>query len=877
MSETSKSYPSGIPSVRTLRVDMESYLSKHDIVYRAPPTEGWEGFPFGNGSYGGMYWAGPEGLIFQANHTNALEDPDPEEKNEGWAVLRSCGRLNLRHPFPIHDWLYINRCYASHSLYRATAKTHIDTAFGTFESEFYVHAERPVAIMRYRTEYSGALAKSGAPITVDLERWGSRVFGWWYARQQGGASMDLGDATVSIGDNDLVLHARFRGVQVALRCRITGAAHQSRIVHDRQCQAEIEASPTQDITVYLACVTSRESDDPDASALHALDEAVALGTEALAEEHRKWWASYWNRSFLSISNDYYENLYYLHLYLMGSGSRGLYPPVFNGGIWTWNRDVRNWVNPHHWNQQQSFWCLPAANRSDMIHPYLDVHSRLMPEALGVTKECGYAGLRWSEQHDYAGRHMGLKAFSFTSQHTAAPQIALFYWWHYRFTGEKERFISQGWPFLVAVGDFYLDFIQWNEEADEYEIPIASTYEDERPFRFTNTVTNLSMAKRIFRILDEASEELAGEITVDDEKRKRRRHMLEHLPAYMINDRDMVRGPTLASGFVDGKELPERETHNHGPIFCPVFPAGEIGLADRGTELFSAAVNSIATYPTSVAAITPTVIVAARLGQAQLAERRLFNMVRILQHFCNGMFFNIDHWHNLSKRTQVDLKVWGDTHYWAARGYEIDDAATYQRDYLEDRSCRFEDVQVLPYEPDGVTAHRADTPPWPFSQMGMESLGNFAAGLQEMLLQSHEGGIRVFPAVPEGWNGAFTLLAAGGFLVTSRIEPHRQPEYVEVLSTRGGLCVLFIPWSTDSTVLVAEPESAAGPAVFDRKVVVNVGRRGLDTTIAFETQPDYAYLVLPNGADPPALIKIRGKQNTEPKKFLEAMLGKTGEW
>ena len=123
MPETRDQVPANMTSVRTLRVDMESYLSKHDIVYRAPPMEGWEAFPLGNGSYGGMYWAGSDSLIFQANHTNALEDPDPEEKNEGWAVLRSCGRLILRHPIPIHDWIYVNRYHATHSMHDATVKT----------------------------------------------------------------------------------------------------------------------------------------------------------------------------------------------------------------------------------------------------------------------------------------------------------------------------------------------------------------------------------------------------------------------------------------------------------------------------------------------------------------------------------------------------------------------------------------------------------------------------------------------------------------------------------------------------------------------------------------------------------------------------------
>ena len=92
-------------------------------------------------------------------------------------------------------------------------------------------------------------------------------------------------------------------------------------------------------------------------------------------------------------------------------------------------------------------------------------------------------------------------------------------------------------------------------------------------------------------------------------------------------------------------------------------------------------------------------------------------------------------------------------------------AEYQRDYLEDRAVRFRKVKVQAYAPDGVEEHVADTPAWPFSRMGMESLGHFAAGLQEMLLQSHEGAIRVFPATPA---------------------------CVEIASQRGGECALVLP-------------------------------------------------------------------------------------
>jgi hypothetical protein len=63
---------------------------------------------------------------------------------------------------------------------------------------------------------------------------------------------------------------------------------------------------------------------------------------------------------------------------------------------------------------------------------------------------------------------------------------------------------------------------------------------------------------------------------------------------------------------------------------------------------------------------------------------------------------------------------------------------------------------------------------------------FAAGIQEMLLQSHAGFIEVFPAIPKSWtNVAFnTLRAEGAFLVSAEMKS-KQISKIEVSAERGG--------------------------------------------------------------------------------------------
>jgi hypothetical protein len=71
---------------------------------------------------------------------------------------------------------------------------------------------------------------------------------------------------------------------------------------------------------------------------------------------------------------------------------------------------------------------------------------------------------------------------------------------------------------------------------------------------------------------------------------------------------------------------------------------------------------------------------------------------------------------------------------------------------------------------------------------------FASGIQEMLLQSHAGAIRVFPAVPKVWKETSfrNLRAQGAFLVSAEMSGGDVRE-VRVLSEKGGRLRLFNPF------------------------------------------------------------------------------------
>ncbi|MBL7849209.1 MAG: hypothetical protein JNL40_17205, partial [Cyclobacteriaceae bacterium] len=66
---------------------------------------------------------------------------------------------------------------------------------------------------------------------------------------------------------------------------------------------------------------------------------------------------------------------------------------------------------------------------------------------------------------------------------------------------------------------------------------------------------------------------------------------------------------------------------------------------------------------------------------------------------------------------------------------------------------------------------------------------FAAGLQEMLLQSHDGVVRIFPAVPAAWKelSFYGLRAEGAFVISARRSGTDLE--IDILSEKGGPLVL----------------------------------------------------------------------------------------
>jgi alpha-L-fucosidase 2 len=80
--------------------------------------------------------------------------------------------------------------------------------------------------------------------------------------------------------------------------------------------------------------TSKDSADPLAAARKRCEAALDEGLDKLAWEHEQWWASYWSQASVSVPNPVIERQWYLETYKFGAAARPDTPPITLQGPWT---------------------------------------------------------------------------------------------------------------------------------------------------------------------------------------------------------------------------------------------------------------------------------------------------------------------------------------------------------------------------------------------------------------------------------------------------------------------------------------------------------------------------------------------------------------
>jgi hypothetical protein len=782
---------------------LDKLLDVHDIRYLSPAEEGRFGLPVGNGDLTAMLWTPPGRLRLAINKSNTYDDA-PELPVSDWhwspameekaTALVACAALSIQNSLPLFETIYLDDFEARVHLREGYVSVGARAPMCATQVRTYVGRDPDVLIVDYEE-----IADEAVEREIVLSRWGSRRLHHWYMQLNRDTSVGLDGTIVGCDAERVWVEQQLRTLSFAVAARFVGASVQTDCPNSHTVRIVTGRAQELKGQLYLAVVTSEEHHDPLAEARRRVDEAVTLGIEALVERNAKRWADFWSRSFVRLPDAYLENLYYFSLYQLGASSTGPYPPKYHGGLWLWNHDARQWGSFYHWNQQQLVWPVHAAGHPELAQGYYEMRFKGLDEARHTAQKIhGIKGAFYTDVCDRLGRNATNGNMEGHLDHNLTPgsQIAMDFWRHYIYTRDTNFLRERAYPVMREAARFYLNYMVQDANG-VYHVPASTGYEGH--LRVQDCVADISIIRNSFAACIEAAQLL----DVDVDLRAALRQVLDNLADYVLIEEDGQ--PVVATGIAIADEPSVsyevgRPFKKGEPLFysgfwlpmAPAFPSGAVGLADEGTELLEAVRNGVRIVgPTSAGGWIPSAIFAARLGMGDEALAWLGHYVQFCQTLPQG-FMQEGVWNDGS------TDIWVTCDPWLIRdGVRTEEKARLLRRYFDTTSP--------------------------------ECNANVMTAIQEMLLQSYDGIIHVFPSMPGAWGDtAFRLHAVGGFVVTAE-RRRGKVLHVQVESKCGRMCRVANPWS-DFHVAVQQ-EGIGEPLVVTA-----------DGVVEFPTAPGGTYLV-----------------------------------
>ncbi len=118
-------------------------------------------------------------------------------------------------------------------------------------------------------------------------------------------------------------------------------------------------------------LTILPQDDPDplANARRTLEAARRRGVASLQAEHRAWWQERWMRSSVRLPDEELERLWINGIYKLASSSH-LSAPANLQGLWPPDGEFPPWRGDYHcdMNVQQTYWPAYSSNQLDLAEP-----------------------------------------------------------------------------------------------------------------------------------------------------------------------------------------------------------------------------------------------------------------------------------------------------------------------------------------------------------------------------------------------------------------------------------------------------------------------------------------------------------------------------
>ena len=501
---------------------------------------------------------------------------------------------------------------------------------------------------------------------------------------------------------------------------------------------------------FVGCITLQEGLNKDVAMDQPKQEAPEAADLMLSiQNSQKIWKDYWKKSGVKLADQFLERMWYHNLYFLNCATKdgATTPGLFAN--WSYDKIGTAWHGDYHmnYNTQQPFWVTFSSNHLEKNLPYVNLVETLVP----VSK-------RWAkEYYELPGAYFPHSAYPVDMTMNAYPvptwgwEIAETpwavqgLWWHYLYSGDTEFLKNRAYEPIKLAVEFLVAYMkrteasgpQWKDDKFHIFPTVPPELYGLRPgFKYNyDCNVDLSLTKFVFKAFIEASKVLKQDLK-EQVLLEDVKLILSRFPEY----------PTAISKkygkvLVSVPEEHDQVVYNLPNALFTVFPGEDLGLrSDPETKeiLKNTFLNQQNEGGNDLVFIN---LQAARIGMLDLERFK----------------------------RQVNYSL------------------------LPNGTCSDRVMQVH--------GRYSDTTPYGY----MDKMGvwfeNFALPVvvNECLMQSYDGTIRLFPNWPVDKEAEFyNLRAAGAFLVSASLKDSKVNK-LQITSEAGGMLKIILPWKSGGTI------------------------------------------------------------------------------
>ncbi|WP_207535306.1 glycosyl hydrolase family 95 catalytic domain-containing protein [Desertivirga arenae] len=537
----------------------------------------------------------------------------------------------------------------------------------------------------------------------------------------------------------------------------------------------IQASKSQTLTISpgrklifaLSMLSNQDSRDWKEEAIRDVQAFTPASIQATKVKHQKWWADFWNKSEIQIPDTFLEKYYYASQYLFACSSR---PRKFAPGIWGpfITQDSTAWGGDYHlnYNYQAPYWASYSSNHIELTEnfdqPLLDymekgrLHAKELLNQKGIYYPVGIGpkGLvttRWPLTPEemlkrYATTENTIDGgYKFLGQKINAVFSVGNMMMRFYSTYDKD-YANTVYPYLQECANFWEEYLKF--ENDRYVI-YMDHFNEEMP-----NLRNKGQWKD--RLGDFNSSLSLGLVKM------------------------LFKGILDVSDYLK-VDLNRREKWQHIVDHLSKFP---VGTADGRLSLKSVERNASSDNPTAVG-LSRVSMHGLILPGGVVGPKTEPELNKIL-------LSDISHW-----KDQVSAP--GDWGHTLGNGIETCYPGAVRVGYGPD--------VILKNLKERIAAQSLPNLWITQGGGGIETLAAVPLTINEMLMQSYEGVLRIFPNWNRSKDASFqTLRAYGAFLVSSALEKGKVRD-VRILSEKGRPCVIENPWKGKTVHLKRNGQTA----------------------------------------------------------------------